>query len=126
MLAGREAGAQLGQDIVPRALLSPCRAGLGHRGSQRTWRGSKVKGGRVGGAGHIPKNTARKEDRVGEVNFFRGSTKPQSCGTFPGTGVEIPLALVMLGRLEWIRCHQNAQEVSRALSKVCQPQAGAV
>lgn len=31
-----------------------------------------------------------------------------------------------LGCLEGIRCHQNAQEVSRALSKVWQPQAGAV
>lgn len=88
----------------------------------------------MGGAGHIPKNTARKEDRVGEVNFFRASTKPQTCGTSLGTAVawggwksRWPWRPVLsLGCLEGIRCHQNAQEVSHALSKVCQPQAGAV
>lgn len=52
----------------------------------------------MGGAGHIPKNATRKEDRVGELNFFRGSTKPQPCGNFSRRSgrvgwVEIPLAL---------------------------------
>lgn len=80
-------GGRLGAKPRARGSAEPLWGWIGTQGSQRTWRGSKVKGGRVGGAKHIPKDTARKEDRVGEVNFFRASTKPQTCGTSPGAAV---------------------------------------
>lgn len=79
----------------------------------------------------IAKNADRKEESVGQMNFFRGSTKPQNCETSLGDHlgrVEIPLdpgdSFCRWGR--W-RVSDVTKTLRRSLvlsAKVFQPQAG--
>lgn len=78
----------------------------------------------------IAKNTDRKEQRVGQMNFFRGSTKPQNCETSPGRLGQVEILLdpgdsfCCWGSWRVLDAAKTLR-TSRVLSaKVIQPQAG--